>query len=522
MKYSRSGTDERNFSWFRNDPSRASLHRIELTQGRIRGLDPCKIEFEYPISAFAGRNGSGKSTILAIAACAYHSRAEAFKLPHRRTPYYTFSDFFVQSSEDVYPEGIEIRYSMYYNRWKKTAAMPDGVGVGWQRRWKGNGGKWNDYASRLNRTVIHFGIDRVVPHNERSAYISSRGKFTMAKAAGWEDQVREIASRILGRNYTSIEYKSYLKYRLPIVGVNDHVYSGFNMGAGENAVFELLTAIFSCGESMFITVDEIELGLHEEAQARFINELKELCSQRKIQVICTTHSSVVMKCLPPEARFYVESLTRSTIVTKAISHRYAAGKMAGENSSEIDLFVEDDIARTLVGLSLTNAVRSRSNVLPIGSDSAIVRQMAARFRNLKEGECYSIFDGDKEALHSTLRSNFLKLLETITDKKTAESWFDDRVSYLPGGTTPEKWLIEVGFDKAGEKIADALSVDEATMEQIASIGKNAAAHREFYEIGRLLNVDSNAVVQVFTSAVKQEIRSTLEPIEVRVLQLIDN
>src|SRR5262249_1676434 len=156
--------------------------------------------------------------------------------------------------------------------------------------------------------------------------ISSRGKFSLAKAEGYEDEVRAIAGRILGRTYSKLDYKTHLKHRLPLVTVNDYVYSGFNMGAGENAVFGLLTAIFSCAEGMMITVDEIELGLHEEAQIRFIHELKELCAQRKIQVICTTHSSVVMKQLPPEGRFYVENLFKSTIITKGISYRYAAGK----------------------------------------------------------------------------------------------------------------------------------------------------------------------------------------------------
>lgn len=56
-------------------------------------------------------------------------------------------------------------------------------------------------------------------------------------------------------------------------------YSGFNMGGGESSVFEILTAVFESGEGALLVVDEIELGLHEKAQRRLIEELKKLCKK---------------------------------------------------------------------------------------------------------------------------------------------------------------------------------------------------------------------------------------------------
>lgn len=79
------------------------------------------------------------------------------------------------------------------------------------------------------------------------------------------------------------------------------------MGAGESAVFEILTTLFAIGKGALLIIDEIELGLHEKAQYRFIEELKKICLELKCQVICSTHSYAILYSLPPEARVFIES-----------------------------------------------------------------------------------------------------------------------------------------------------------------------------------------------------------------------
>lgn len=109
-KYRESDDDKKLRKWFSNDLSRSLLRAIELRKGNMRGLAPFAMSIDYPISAIAGRNGAGKSTILAMACCAYHNRKDGFKLRQRRNAYYTFSDFFVQHTEEIPPQGIEIFY----------------------------------------------------------------------------------------------------------------------------------------------------------------------------------------------------------------------------------------------------------------------------------------------------------------------------------------------------------------------------------------------------------------------------
>lgn len=99
--------------------------------GQIRGLRKGTVDFRYPITAIAGRNGSCKTTILALAACAFHNSPSGFKLSGRKQTYYTFSDFFVQTKEEAALGDIRIEYEILYHNWKGREP-----GASWQRRIK--------------------------------------------------------------------------------------------------------------------------------------------------------------------------------------------------------------------------------------------------------------------------------------------------------------------------------------------------------------------------------------------------
>lgn len=114
-------------------------------------------------------------------------KKKAYKPKDRKATYYTFSDFFIQHSSEISPVGIEINYSIAHNGWKKSSNLPSGVGLGMQKRFKKEAGKWNYYAGRVHRTVVFIGISRVVPHSERSQSRSYSKHFSEQAPLGWED-----------------------------------------------------------------------------------------------------------------------------------------------------------------------------------------------------------------------------------------------------------------------------------------------------------------------------------------------
>lgn len=498
MSYSFSQLDKDNKKWFEKDNTRGTLASIQLESGRIRGLTPLELSFEYPISVISGTNGSGKSTILALAACAFHNRKTGFLPPLRNRNYYTFQDFFVQSSSETPVDGVSIAYGIRYDHWHKR-----GAGLGRQVRKKKKGGKWNGYDSRVNRNVIYFGVQRVVPHFERSVHKSHRSKFKPGSIS--EDnriKIAAIASRVIGKSYTDFDSFEYTKYSLPVATNGGISYSGFNMGAGESAIFEILTALFQAGPGALLVIDEVELGLHELAQTRFIEQLKLLCLEMKCQVICSTHSYSVLKALPPEARFHIENIEGKSFVTKGISADYACGKMGRPDAFELDIFVEDRVAREILLAVLPFDLRKRVNIKVIGSHSAVVRQLSSRYI---EGvnNCISILDGDQAASQSDALKSLEKSCEPSTDeeKEKVQNWGSDRMYYLPGKEWPERWLVRQAIEKVANPSfapADELASlwglsNKGELMAALSDANSAEKHKEFFELANSVELDMTRV-----------------------------
>jgi len=134
MKYEYYDLDRKNLGWFPNDYTKATLTSIKIS-GKLRSLGNLQVDFSYPITAIAGRNGSGKTTILALAACAYGNCTKGYKLPGRKTSYYKHSEFFIQTPEDA-DLNVSIRFQILHNNWA-ARKKEDRVEAGWQRH-----GKW--------------------------------------------------------------------------------------------------------------------------------------------------------------------------------------------------------------------------------------------------------------------------------------------------------------------------------------------------------------------------------------------
>ncbi|RKT76091.1 putative AbiEii toxin of type IV toxin-antitoxin system [Rahnella aquatilis] len=478
MKYRDSQVDVRLRRWFQSSLDQQLLRGIELNSGTLRGMTNFKINIEYPLLAIAGRNGAGKSTILAMAACAFHNRKKDLILKNRKKSYYTFADFFIQHSEEVPPEGLSIHYKIAHNNWKKNESAPTGKGILYQERRKTIGGKWSNYDRRVSRPVIFLGIERIVPHIEKSQSRSYSKYFSETTDTGWESDVKDCVGYILNKSYEGFKYVYHSKYRLPLVQCNGRKISGFNMGAGENALFEIFFALYSCPDGSLIIVDEIELGLHAEAQVRLIKKLKDICLARKLQIIFTTHSEIVFGCIPDESRIFVETISGRTVITPGISPDYAFSKLISDNSEELDVLVEDIVAEKILASSLPSELRSRIKIEVVGSASALSRQLGAIYQRARKKPTLVIFDGDQKKL----QDNNIKMARSMLEKNLVgfDEWFENSISYLPGEQWPEKWIIEKNFDYI-EHLATIMRADINIVKEALIRGREAEKHKEFVD-----------------------------------------
>ncbi|OMG65556.1 hypothetical protein AUR61_006230 [Stutzerimonas balearica] len=509
MKYNHSNLDKKLKKWFESEFDCAHLRRIEVKEGSIRGLTECSLSFDFPITAIAGKNGSGKSTALALACCAFHNKRDGYKAANRKHSYYTFADFFVQHKNEISPSGILIKNHIAHNKWKPTPDFPLGTGIGWQTRKKSKGGKWNEYASRVKRNVAFIGIERIVPHSEKSQSRSYNRYFKSDKPTGFEQKLAEIIGYILNKKYDEVQIAQHSKYRLPIAQSGGITFSGFNMGAGENALFEIFSTIYSCPAGSLIVIDEIELGLHIEAQKRFIKKLKVVCLERQIQVICTTHSSEIFECLPEEARIFIERINSKTIITTGSSSEYAFSRLSSENSRELTILVEDDVAKNLIALALPNEFRSRVHIEEIGSASALSIQLSSNFKLSSKGKAVAIFDGDQRSKLNDNITTAAKALEL--DKSVLKEWFTKRACFLPGTTWPENWILEKSVSST-QNLAELINTSEDSLLDIIEYGQGAGKHNEFYEIGKHINLSRHDTLYAFCINIVKSHSTELTPI----------
>jgi predicted ATPase len=517
MSYAYSTTDKKNLKWFENVNERQSLVGVRLVEGNMRGLSPFSLDFSYPITAIAGANGSGKSTILALVACAFHNKKNGYRLPDRRQSYYTFSDFFIQSAGELSPEGVWIAYRIRHNRWRNKPK-----GVEQQIRRKPHGGKWSNYNSRVDRNVIYFGMQRVVPYYERTNHKSNRSRFKAGSMLpDMSRRIATLAGKILGKTYASFEGHEYSKYWLPKAQVGELKYSGFNMGAGESAVFEILSTIFLAGEGCLLVIDEIELGLHEHAQKRFIDVLKELCEELKCQIICTTHSYQIFKTLPPEGRVFIQSISGKTQVNPGISAEYACGKMGRDTSHELDILVEDDVARAIVEASLDHDLRSRCHIQEVGSHGSIKRVMATRYIENRRN-CLCLLDGDQRTASEGNANAIANYCDGRFNQEREEvrAWAASHLDYMPGNDWPEKWLFDQAienFETLKTSAAETWRLsNENELREFLERAVAAGKHNEFHTLATKLSLPEETVRRELTAALRRSSPEEFEKLADRV------
>ncbi len=510
MSYKESQIDKDNKRWFDTDQTKNTLKEISINGCNIRGIYPSSFSFNYPICAIAGPNGCGKSTILALVCCAFHNNTSFFPQSKigQKYPYYTFSDFFVFTKEERgLTSAIEIKSKFLTN-----APPPPGKIQGEDIRKKMADGYWNHYNSRPKRKVSFLGINRILPPAESSKHKNYKNVFHKVGLTDEQTELlKDCMTKVFGYTYESVEMQEYKSCKL-FKANRGVTYTGFNMGAGENAVLALLNEILSAGEGSLVVIDEIELGIHISAQKRLIYVLKELCKKFKIQIICSTHSENILDSLPPYARILINSTDSSTSVMTDVTTEFALHTMANVDIPELSIFVEDEIGEGFMRNVLDSDLRHRVAITQIGSaDGPIPRHMAAYYRENKDKFC-SFMDGDKRGKrinHEKTMKNELgdRLHHSETD---FTAYLDERMSYLPGNTWPEKHLLDETLKTQDFSLLEHWGIEDSVLLSYLKEAIAAGKHNEFYTLSKKIGMDKQTVfidvVRLYKKNHPEEIR----------------
>ena len=161
--------------------------------------------------------------------------------------------------------------------------------------------------------------------------------------------VLQRLSQIIGKSYTlakQAKTNADQNRSIPVLGINEEEYSVFHQGAGESTITELLG--LEIPQYSLILIDEIETSLHPSAQRRLIRDLATVSRIKKVQFIVTTHSPYILDELPNYARIQIINDSGERRIVLGVSSEFALSYMDDVLHPEMDIYVEDDVAKILI------------------------------------------------------------------------------------------------------------------------------------------------------------------------------
>ena len=464
----------------------------------LRGISNLQVRFDYPLTAICGRNGVGKSSILAVAAFSAGRPVDwvtgprpiprVREMPRRMN--FAWDEFFFRRREDPPLNGLKIHfdYTIEGNDLRVSRLRgPRGY-------WKTLPDPGRSKTPTLPARPIDFlSLSRILPPGElqdvRRGFVTGAGKTLHRLSA----MATNAMSTIFGRGYEDIEVRTHGGVSLSQCTA-DASYNGFDMGSGESSAIAILSALERLPVGGLLLVEEVEHGFHPEAQIRLIEALTAQVMKRKQQIIFTTHSEYVLDHLPKVARVLVE---RHSVDGHRSHHapttRQAMYAMVGETRPELTIYVEDEFARAVVRGCLDGEARRRVRVVPIGDGARVVEQLAVHRRAGFDGLALCALDGD--CREGDVR-RWAQSAELAGDNQG--------ILCLPGnGVPPERWVLEaLQIKECLDQLAEATRLEPGELvRQLGELSNLRDPHDLPREFGRRNSMDyENALFALTTAA----------------------
>ncbi|HBB9909637.1 TPA: ATP-binding protein [Citrobacter freundii] len=357
----------------------------------------CKIDFNYPITALVGQNGTNKSSVLralfgspnnySLGSLWFSTDVDEIKDGGRSRFIYGYFDKPTKSIVEVIKTRISKENDPDY--WEPSrpirsddmAAMPDKILSPNQLKTRWKAIEKNVIYLDFRATISAF--DKFFYHSDFHTYPKKdylRKRSQMLKEIidnnlkefrphkGKKDKLFtntlleknkvETISKILGRTYKSIrliEHSLFTNDRAPTIILQSEnlKYSEAFAGSGEFAVSILVHKLMDCQKASLILLDEPEVSLHPAAQCNLMEFLCEEALKNKHQIVISTHSSSIVKDLPKEAikLFCLNDKIGKVDVLQNVSPEESFF-ILGERIEKKTVIVEDRLAKKFVEKAL--------------------------------------------------------------------------------------------------------------------------------------------------------------------------
>lgn len=493
----------------------------EIQLKGLRGIHDLRVTFEYPVSVIAGGNGSGKSTVLFAAACAYKVPGAGIRefvpstlFPDYRPKFGPYKDERPQTElafDYATPQG---KLAMQWRRRKS----------GWNRSFLGRRGARQPTRPVYLRTLGNLSN----PSEVRSVLRMSHMKAAPEESPLTPLQVDFAQSVLPSFRYSKVVAlssgggKTAGRRNLLFAAQTDGaVYSELHMAAGERALLRLSQEIAHLQDAL-VLIDEIEAGLHPWAQELLMLNLQDLALRKDLQIIVTTHSPVVLDSVHPQGRIFLERDNAGRVTMSAPYRDIVQTALYGRSGETLRLLCEDDAAEGVVrgvvdGLAPQLGLKGES--VQVGRDTGAEEFPGHVSAFAKFGMVRSfvfVLDGDKRE-------------SDVESRIKARAGVDVPVLFLPGEDAPEVWIWEC-LRTADREIASALGLAEAdlggrtsrldSIYRIASGRQSEIAKRKIRGLSEDIDRTSSEICRIVARIESGRAESAIQPLAIALERIL--
>jgi len=343
--------------------------KVQAVRGMTAGL-----EFSWPVTAIAGANGGGKTTILQLCSAAY--------VKNEGGRHHKIGDWVRAAIKDETP-AFDAGSSVTFSFWNDAPGLSIPY-VKERTRW--------GYPRRNNPTrhVQFFGISTFAPRIERKDRLHVfRSQIEIKASAKFDAPLLNSISKVLGVPYSDgtmhtvgFEVGPWTD-DLPLVNRGGYGYAEPHMGAGEQKVIRMMRAIEALPMRSLILLEEPEITLHPDAQRGLAWYLMNVARRRGHQIVLSTHSAELFETLPEEARVLVVRRKAGVDVIPRVPFITAARELSSVVRTNKDLIlVEDVMAQGFLADILERCDRAmlrNTCIVPVGNTHEVY-QLVQTFR----------------------------------------------------------------------------------------------------------------------------------------------
>ncbi|ELK5628798.1 ATP-binding protein [Escherichia coli] len=433
-----------------------------------------KIDFEYPITALVGQNGTNKSSVLralfgspnnySLGSLWFSTDVDEIKDGGRSRFIYGYYDKATDSIVEVIKTRISKENDPDY--WEPSrplksdnmAPMPSTkISTNQLRtRWKAidknviyldfratisafdkffyhsdfHTYPKKDYLrkrSQMLKDIIDNDLKKYQPHKGKKDKLFVNTLLEKSKV--------EAISKILGRKYTSIrliEHSLFTNDKAPTIILQSEnlKYSEAFAGSGEFAVSILVHKLMDSPDASLILLDEPEVSLHPSAQCQLMEFLSEQALKKKHQIVISTHSSTIVKDLPKNAikLFCLNDKIGKVDVLQNVSPEESFF-ILGERIDKRTVIVEDRLAKRFVEKALKAGGEALLNSFDVkhvpGGAGSILQTLAVPLCVANVKNVIFLLDGDQsrtddyptsDSIPENQNTNLQNIIKEITNQ----------------------------------------------------------------------------------------------------------